>query len=509
MLRHSFLFFKVSRAWPKGYPSVAASHFREGLRPSPGVVDPAQQRDANTSAKEQRSWTLTEEEASHLGGFSSHQSPPFPSSPAPPQALHRLTNRVRAYANLVRWDRPQGWQLLFLPCAWGVTLAVTRAMVWEGADPLVLFAPFFPIHLGIAFLAGAYFMRSAGCIVNDMWDRKIDAMMERTKGRPLASGEVSTREAVYLLIGHLIGGAAVAVNLSPAALTLALAVTPIWVIYPFMKRVTYMPQVVLGLCFNWGIFVGYAAVLGKVDWAVCLPAYVAAVAWTVLYDTIYGYQDREDDIKCGVKGLAVLIGNRKYILQALLIPIATGLLLSGFMVSQSLPYYFGVMICVYYLHVILDNVNIFDRWSCAQFFKRNVRFAVYVLLSMFLGNLMWAYASEHETDKDANTNSVEAESSLSRFLFLDQRKQPRLYNSDSFNWFDRVVHPVFVQAEVAKISGETDPPPVPAWMRREYVGDNMTMIMRFCGIPEETISTWLKWWYSTMDHYNVFSKLVI
>ncbi|CCW68683.1 unnamed protein product [Phytomonas sp. Hart1] len=503
MLRRSFIFHKVSRVWPKGSTSAAVSHFPEGHYRSPSMVDPAALRGSDTSAKEQRVWNL----AGEAWGSS------WPRYFTPPAFLtnrfHHSINRIKVYANLIRFDRPQGWMLLVLPCYWGSSLAVTQAMVWEGADPLVLFAPFIPLHTAFSLLAGAYLMRSAGCIVNDMWDHEIDKNVARTKGRPLASGEASFKEAFCLILAHVAVAGVVGMNLPPAAFAVALAATPIAIIYPFMKRITYLPQLVLGLCFNLGIFVGYAAVLGRVDVAVCLPAYIGGVIWTVLYDTIYAYQDRDDDIKTGVKSLAVWIGDQKYILHAMLMPIAACFLISGFMVSQSLPYYIGVMICMYYLHVTLDNVNIFDRWSCAQFFKHNVRFALYIFFVMCLGNLLWAFASEHEMDKDDKTNTLKADSPLSRFLFLEQKTQPLLYNAENFNWFDRMIHPAFVQAEIAKSSGSTEPPPIPAWMRREHISDNMAIFMRFCGVSEEKIAEVQKWWYSNLDQYNMFSKLQI
>nr|AGU68177.1 4-hydroxybenzoate octaprenyltransferase [Herpetomonas muscarum] len=499
MLRHTFLLQKVTRSWTKSSISAASAHFPESVR----AVDPASQRDASTTAKERRVWTLNETRGT--GGLKSTQ-PPAPV--APPKLLRKPIEKIKLYADLVRFDRPVGWQLLVIPCFWGSSLAVTKALVYEGADPLVLCAPFIPIHLFVYFIVGAYAMRSVGCIVNDMWDRKYDRLVERTAQRPLACGSVTMAEASAVLCAHLTLGGIVALSLSPAALTAALAITPVWIIYPFMKRVTHIPQLTLGLCFNWGIFVGYAAVLGRVDLAVCLPVYLGAVVWTILYDTIYAYQDREDDLKCGVKSTAIWFGDRKYFLDLMIAPVTVGLLVTGAMVAQSLPYYIGVLMCMYRLHTIIDDVNIYDRWSCARGFKRNVNLGMLIFLAMILGNAVWAYASEHEAEKDANTNTVDGiEAPLLQHLLMSNKAEPRLYDASSFNGFDRAVHPVFVQAEAAKARGETEPPAIPAWMRREYFGDNMSVILRTVGCSEEQVDSFLKWWYSMTDHYNMFSKL--
>lgn len=490
MLRRALLFRKVTRSWNASSISAASAHFPDAVK----AVDPATQRDANTSAKERRVWTLSEQR---------------PAAPAATSGLPRLlataVEKLRLYGDLVRFGQPVGWQLLLVPCYWGTSLAVTRALVWEGADPLVLGAPFIPFHLAAYFLVGAYCMRSVGCVVNDMWDRRLDRGVERTANRPLASGKMSMTEATAVLVSHLSVAGVIAMNLSPAALLASLAITPVWIVYPLMKRFTYAPQLFLGLCFNWGIFVGYAAVLGRVDLTVCLPIYLSAVLWTILYDTIYAYQDRADDLKCGIKSTAVWVGDRKYLLSALVAPITVGLLASGIVVSQSLPYYVGVMMCAYHLHSIVDDVNIYDRWSCHRGFKRNVHLGLFVFLAMCVGNAVWAYASEHEPAKDENT--VEKESSLMRYLCFSQAAEPRLYDASSFNYFDRAVHPVFVQAELSKARGDTEPPAIPAWMRREYFGENISAVFRFFGVPEEQTEQWLKWWYSLMDHYNMFSAI--
>ncbi|ORC87121.1 prenyltransferase [Trypanosoma theileri] len=490
MLRRTLFLRKVTRSWTKSSISAASAHFPDAIR-----VDPAAQRSAATSAKEQRTWVLDD--------FSNNKPRKIP------KHIQWLTRKASCWAQLVRADKPVGTLLLLLPCYWGSSLAVTRALVWEGADPVVLFAPFIPVHLIILFATGAFLMRSAGCVINDMWDRKFDRLVERTKTRPLASGAMSMTEASGVLVVNLALALVIALNLSPMALVVVVSITPLIVLYPFMKRVTYMPQLFLGLCYNWGIFVGYAAVLNRVDLAVTLPIYTAAVVWTVLYDTIYAYQDRKDDIKCGVKSSALLIGDRKHILMAMIFPVGLGILISGLMVSQSLPFYIAILICVWYLQGIVDDVNIYDGWSCATGFRRNVRFGFFVFLSMCLGNVFWALASEHQKEKDAENSSVSEQSALMKFLLFNKEAEKIAYDVHDVRWVDRFAHPAYIVAQQVKHDSAQESLVIPAWMRREYLAENVGTILRFFGVEEEIIQSWQEWWYAQLDHYNMFSKIAI
>lgn len=492
MLRVSFTLFSAKRTWTKSSMSVASAHFPEAVR----AKDPAAQRTSATSAKQQRSWTLH--------GVNDAACP----ASAAPRFVQRAVSRVQLYGQLVRFDRPVGWQLLMIPCYWGAGFAVTQAIVREGADPLVLFAPFIPIHLAVFFMVGAYAMRSVGCIVNDMFDREIDRQVERTANRPLASGAVSMAEAWGVLVAHLALAGFIAASLSPVALKACLAITPVWIVYPVTKRLTYFPQIFLGICYSWGVFVGYAAVLGRVDLPICLPLYLSAVCWTILYDTLYAYQDRQDDLKCGVKSTAIWIGDRTYLLHCLVVPISMGLVVSGAMVAQSLPFYVGICMCMYHMRSIVDNVNINDKWSCWQGFVRNVRLGLLVFLCICTGNFMWTIISEHEVDKDQLYDSTDA--SLRKYLLLNNSiEQSRLYDASSFNTLDRMMHPAYVQREIAKAEGRTEAPPIPVWMRREYFVENLTTLLSLLGYSAKDQEAFSTWMYGTLDHYNLFSKLVL
>ncbi len=192
----------------------------------------------------------------------------------------------RPFVLLARLDRPIGIWLLFLPGAWGILLV--RAGWAESVRLLVLFA------------VGSVVMRAAGCVVNDMWDRDLDRQVARTAGRPLASGMVSMRSAGVFLVVLLVVGLGVLLQLRPVCWALGVGSLVLVGLYPLAKRVTWWPQLVMGFTFGFGAPMGYAAASGRVDWALA-AIYGAAIAWDLGFDTIYGFQDIEDDVLVGVK----------------------------------------------------------------------------------------------------------------------------------------------------------------------------------------------------------------
>lgn len=203
-----------------------------------------------------------------------------------------LPATVRPYARLARLDRPIGTWLLLFPGWWGIALAARR---WP--DPVLM----------ALFALGALVMRSAGCTLNDIADRHYDGQVARTRLRPLPSGAVSVAQAICFLIVQLAIGAAVLFSLNWASVLLGFLVLILIGAYPFMKRITYWPQLFLGLNFNWGALVGWTAVTG----VIALPSillYLGGVFWTLGYDTIYAHQDKEDDIRIGVKSSALALG---------------------------------------------------------------------------------------------------------------------------------------------------------------------------------------------------------
>ncbi|HEX8533904.1 MAG TPA: 4-hydroxybenzoate octaprenyltransferase [Allosphingosinicella sp.] len=205
-----------------------------------------------------------------------------------------LPAAARPFASLMRLDRPIGVWLLFWPCAWSIALAG----VGERGVALLLW-----------FALGAFAMRSAGCVYNDIIDRDLDARVERTRLRPLASKRVSLKAAWVLLVGLSLIGLAVLLQLQRTAQMVALASLALVAAYPFMKRITWWPQAWLGLVFSWGALVGWPAVRGEMG-VPALLLYAGSIFWVIGYDTIYALQDREDDALVGVKSSALALGKR-------------------------------------------------------------------------------------------------------------------------------------------------------------------------------------------------------
>ncbi len=223
---------------------------------------------------------------------------PSPRHGATPDAvpaswIDALPARLQPWARLARLDRPAGSWLLFWPCAWGVALADGLVADWA---------------LVVWFAIGSVTMRAAGCVWNDIIDRDLDAQVERTRARPIASGAISVRGALGFAIALSLAGLVVVLQLRPLAQLVAVASLGLVAGYPFMKRITWWPQAWLGLTFNWGALVGFAAIT---DPAPAMPLlYAGGVAWTLGYDTIYALQDIEDDAMAGIKSSARALGPR-------------------------------------------------------------------------------------------------------------------------------------------------------------------------------------------------------
>jgi 4-hydroxybenzoate polyprenyltransferase len=244
------------------------------------------------------------------GGASPAPPPPPPTSPAasdrvgqplPDAVVRHWADRaaprpLRPYLRLARIERPIGWWLLLLPCWWSAALAAIAS-----GRPIPD-----PVHC-LLFWIGAVAMRGAGSTYNDIVDRKLDARVERTLDRPLPSGQVSVPAALAFLAAQALVGLLVLLQLNRFAIATGIASLGIVALYPFMKRVIWLPQIVLGLAFAWGGLMGWAAAFGRLDWPAVL-IYLAAVAWTVGYDTIYALQDIEDDEVAGIKSSARLFG---------------------------------------------------------------------------------------------------------------------------------------------------------------------------------------------------------
>jgi 4-hydroxybenzoate polyprenyltransferase len=204
----------------------------------------------------------------------------------------------RPYLRLARLDRPIGSWLLLLPCWWSAALAADIA---RDVAPL-------PLNLALFFI-GAFVMRGAGCTWNDITDRDLDAMVERTRSRPIPAGEVSVQAALVFLVAQASIGLSVLLLFNRFAVATGIASLIIVAIYPFMKRITWWPQIVLGLAFSWGALMGFAVTFARLD-ATALILYAGSISWVIGYDTIYAHQDAEDDALIGIKSTARLFAER-------------------------------------------------------------------------------------------------------------------------------------------------------------------------------------------------------
>ncbi|KAG0657287.1 Para-hydroxybenzoate--polyprenyltransferase, mitochondrial precursor (PHB:polyprenyltransferase) [Rhodotorula mucilaginosa] len=288
-----------------------------------------------------------------------------PSFPIPKWAekLPKSLRWTHPYLSLARMDKPIGTWLLYWPCAWGITMAAysTALPVTSWAWNLALFG------------TGAIVMRGAGCTINDLWDRDIDKKVDRTKLRPLASGEIKPLQALTFLGGQLGVGLAVLTQLNWYSIALGASSLSLVVLYPLMKRITYWPQFVLGLAFNWGALLGSSAVLGATDWKVALPLYAGSVAWTIVYDTIYAHQDKKDDVDAGVKSTALLFAEQsRPILTGFSISFVSLLALSGYLNAQG-PAFYALSVGGAAAHLAwqLRNADMESRENCWEMFKSN------------------------------------------------------------------------------------------------------------------------------------------
>ena len=204
---------------------------------------------------------------------------------------------LRPYLRLSRADRPIGTWLLLIPCWWGIALAALAT----APRP-------FDLWLAAGCAAGAFLMRGAGCTWNDVTDRDYDGRVARTRSRPIPSGQVSVRQALAWMVAQALLAALILFTFGPLAILLGIASLGLVAIYPFAKRFTWWPQVFLGLAFNWGAVLGWAAHAGSLS-AAPVALYAAGIAWTLFYDTIYAHQDTEDDALIGVKSTARLFGD--------------------------------------------------------------------------------------------------------------------------------------------------------------------------------------------------------
>ena len=295
---------------------------------------------------------------------------------------HFLPRSLWPYAQLARWDRPIGWKLLMWPCFWSVILAMDAKGFASASHS-------YPVALAIwylfLFFIGAVAMRGAGCTWNDLVDQKIDNKVERTRSRPLPSGQVSRLQAKIFMGLQCLVGLLVLVQFNLFSIILGVSSLAIVAIYPFMKRVTYWPQFFLGLAFNWGALMGWATIYGRLDYAP-LSLYFGSILWTIGYDTIYAHQDKEDDAIVGVRSTARLFGEKT---KAALVVLYGGfvlLSLAAFLLA-GVPTlaYLGLLLAAIHMFYQIITIDIDNNSECLRLFKSNSTVGCLIFLGLVLG----------------------------------------------------------------------------------------------------------------------------
>ncbi|BET98152.1 4-hydroxybenzoate octaprenyltransferase [Xenorhabdus sp. TCT-1] len=281
-------------------------------------------------------------------------------------------DKWRAYCRLMRIDKPIGTLLLLWPTYWALWIAA------KGMPDL---------HIGLVFTLGVFFMRAAGCCINDFADRKFDGYVERTKSRPLPSGDITEKESKILFATLLLISFALVLTLNKMTIALSVVGLALAWVYPFVKRVSHLPQVVLGAAYGWSIPMAFAAVSESLPLE-CWLLFLANIIWSVIYDTQYAMVDRDDDLKIGVKSTAVLFGRFDKLIIGILQFIMLGILvLVGGMVNLGGIYYWTLLLAtalfVYQQKLITNR----ERSACFQAFMNNN----YVGLVLFLG-VFFSYA---------------------------------------------------------------------------------------------------------------------
>jgi len=296
-----------------------------------------------------------------------HQATP---DAVPGNWVDRAPRTAQPYLRLMRADRPIGTWLLLVPCWWGLALA---AAAGHGGFVSLWYAALFAI--------GAYVMRGAGCTYNDIVDQDIDAKVARTALRPLPAGAITTRQAWMLLVALCLIGLAVLLQFNRFAIFTGLGALALVAAYPFMKRITYWPQAWLGLTFNWGALVGFAAAAGALR-AEAFALYAAGFFWTLGYDTIYAHQDKEDDALIGVKSTALRLGDatRRWIAGFFLATLAL-FALAGALIGAGPAFFIGLLPAATHFAWQWRKLDINDGHNCLTLFKSNRDAGLLLLLA--------------------------------------------------------------------------------------------------------------------------------
>ena len=284
-------------------------------------------------------------------------------------------NQLNLFINLTRLKKPIGFMLLFWPCSWGLTLA------YEFNENYQLFF----LYLLLFFL-GSILMRSAGCIVNDIFDREFDKRVFRTKNRPIASGKISINLGLFYAAFLCLLALFVLINFNYFTIFIALGSMPLAFTYPLMKRFTYWPQLFLGITFNYGLILGWSSIFGEIN-IIPLIFYIGAIFWTLAYDTIYGFQDIKDDEIIGLKSTSIKFKNIPYTFLILCYSLFfVSLIAVGLLMKLNNFFYMSLIIIFFHLFFYqIKNLDIRNTDNCLKKFKSNNFLGFLILTSILIG----------------------------------------------------------------------------------------------------------------------------
>ena len=284
---------------------------------------------------------------------------------------------LKLFIELTRLNKPIGYMLLFWPCLWGITIAYNFE---NNLNSYFLYL--------ILFFIGSVLMRSAGCIVNDIVDRQYDKKVDRTKNRPIASGEVSIKLGFFYVAILCLVALMVLLQLNKLTIILALASMPLAFSYPFMKRFTYWPQLFLGITFNYGLLLGWTSVQQNLGY---LPIilYIGAIFWTLGYDTIYGYQDIKDDEIIGVKSTSIKFKKnpKKFISLCYFISLLS-IAVIGFLLNFSNMFFLFLLVPTIQMFYQIKKLNILNGDICLKIFKSNNALGLIIFVNLLIGKII-------------------------------------------------------------------------------------------------------------------------
>ena len=285
---------------------------------------------------------------------------------------------LNLFIELTRLKKPIGYMLLYWPCLWGLTL------VYDFNNEIYTYTKYL-----VFFLLGSILMRSAGCIVNDIVDKKFDKKVERTKNRPIASGKISIKLGLIYVIILCLCAFLILINFNKLTIILALCSIPFALVYPLMKRITYWPQLFLGITFNYGLILGWVSIHDELS-IIPLIMYFGAIFWTLGYDTIYGFQDIKDDEIIGVKSTSIKFKNIPFVFLIIcyLIFFLT-IVITGIYLKFDYIFFMSLALLFYHLFFRqISKLNIKIKKNCLEIFKSNNEIGLLIFISMIIGKIL-------------------------------------------------------------------------------------------------------------------------